>query len=167
MRMFRLQQEQWIQSPIAEVFEFFSNAANLQILTPDWLSFEIVTPMPVELNVGALIDYRLKVRGLPLNWQSEITEWNPPYHFVDEQKRGPYRQWHHTHEFREQDGGTLVVDTIEYAVPGGHVIHTLFVKRDVERIFKYRQEKLEEIFQSSAQDGLVKARNIEEQSIHE
>ena len=95
---------------------------------------------------SALIDYRLRLRGLPIRWRSEITTWQPPHRFVDEQRRGPYRMWIHEHTFTERDGGTLVGDHVRYAVPGGWLADRLLVRRDLETIFAYRQEKLTEIF---------------------
>lgn len=146
MKTFGLNTEIWLPAPLEDVFEFFSDAANLEVLTPPWLRFEVLTPTPIEMKPGALIDYRLKIRGIPLRWQSEITEWSPPYRFVDEQRKGPYRRWHHTHTFESVDGGTSVGDIVDYAVPGGALIHKLFVKRDIENIFAYRHKKLLEIF---------------------
>ena len=143
---FTVTTEQWLPRPLSEVFAFFADAGNLDVLTPGWLRFEILTPRPIEMKVGALIDYRLRLRGLPVRWQSEITEWNPPYRFVDEQRRGPYRLWHHTHTFAERDGGTVVRDVVRYDVPGGALMNSLFVKRDLQQIFAYRQQKLAELF---------------------
>jgi len=143
---FTLTSEQWLPRPVSEVFPFFADAGNLDALTPPWLRFEILTPSPIEMKVGALIDYRLRLRGLPVRWQSEITAWQPPHRFVDEQRRGPYRVWHHEHTFQVQDGGTLVGDHVRYAVFGGAVIERLFVRRDIAKIFAYRQQKLAEMF---------------------
>lgn len=98
------------------------------------------------MRAGLRIDYRLRLRGLPLRWQSEITAWEPPCRFVDEQRRGPYRAWIHEHTFAERDGGTLAQDVVRYGVIGGRLVNTLFVRRDVERIFHYRQKKLREVF---------------------
>ena len=139
--------EQVLPRPLEEVFAFFADAGNLDTLTPPWLHFEILTPRPLEMKVGALIDYRLRLRGLPIRWQSEISDWTPPRQFVDEQRRGPYRLWHHTHTFAEVDGGgTAVRDIVRYRVPGGALANTLFVKRDLRKIFTYRQQKLAELF---------------------
>lgn len=143
---FTLTSEQWLPRPLPEVFAFFADAGNLDALTPDWLRFEILTPRPIGMKVGALIDYRLRLRGLPIRWQSEISDWSPPHRFVDEQRRGPYRLWHHTHTFAERDGGTVVSDVVRYDVPGGTLVNTLFVKRDLQKIFAYRQHKLAELF---------------------
>jgi hypothetical protein len=143
---FTLTTELWLGRPLAEVFPFFADAGNLDLITPPWLRFEIVTPRPMEMKAGALIDYRLRLHGLPVRWQSEITVWQPPDLFVDEQRRGPYRIWHHKHTFTERDGGTLVRDYVRYAVWGGALVNRLFVQRDVAAIFGYRQQTLRELF---------------------
>lgn len=154
MRVYELRRETVVPRDRQEVFAFFSDAGNLEELTPSWLRFEVLTPRPVEMRVGARIDYRLKVRGLPLGWTSEITAWEPPERFVDEQVRGPYRRWHHEHRFEERPGGTAVLDRVRYAVPGGllldRLVHGLLVGPDVERIFDYRQRRLEELFGGSS-----------------
>ena len=143
---FRLDSSQFIPADQDEVFSFFSDASNLERITPDSVRFEIVTPTPIEMAEGTIIDYRLKIRGIPLSWKTEITVWNPPHRFVDEQVKGPYRQWIHEHRFKEVEGGTLVEDTVRYRVPGGRLVHTLFVRRDVRSIFEHRHQRLEEIF---------------------
>lgn len=138
--------EQWLPRPIEDVFAFFADARNLQVLTPEWLDFSIITRMPVALRQGALIDYRLSVHGFRLRWQSEITAWNPPSLFVDEQRRGPYKLWVHEHRFDRRDGGTEVTDHVRYVPPGGWLVDRLFVRRDIERIFGYRRGKLDALF---------------------
>lgn len=142
MRIFNYQSELWLPRPVAEVFPFFADARNLQAITPDWLNFEVVTPGPVEIKAGALIDYKLRVHGIPVRWRTHIKAWEPPHRFVDEQLRGPYRQWIHEHTFVEQRGGTLARDVVNYAVVGGALVDRLFVRRDVERIFEFRRTKL-------------------------
>jgi ligand-binding SRPBCC domain-containing protein len=140
--------EQWLPRPRTEVFAFFSDAHNLDVLTPSWLHFRILTPRPILMHQGALIEYRLRLRGVPLSWRTEICVWDPPHGFVDRQVRGPYRQWVHEHTFEERDGGTLVRDHIDYAVPGGLIeplLSRLFVTPDVERIFAYRRQKMQEL----------------------
>jgi ligand-binding SRPBCC domain-containing protein len=132
--------ELWLARPRDEVFRFFADAANLEGLTPPWLHFEILTPAVV-LRPGARIDYRLRLYGMPLRWQSEITRWEPPDLFVDEQRRGPYRRWVHTHTFVEERGGTLVRDAVEFDVPFGWLAGWL-VMRDVRRIFAFRTQAL-------------------------
>lgn len=152
MRIFELDTELWLPRPRAEVFPFFADAANLERITPPWLHFEITSKTPVEMRPGAKIDYRLRVHGVPVRWKSEITAWEPPYLFVDEQRRGPYRLWHHTHTFEEKDGGTLCRDRVRYAVPFGRLANWLMVRRDVEQIFAFRAEALKRIFAPDALD---------------
>jgi ligand-binding SRPBCC domain-containing protein len=129
-----------------EVFGFFCDVCNLQTITPAWLDFRVLTTLPIEMKTGARIDYRLRVHGLPMRWQSEITIWEPPHRFVDEQRRGPYRLWIHEHRFESNAEGTLCKDFVRYAVPGGRLMEWLFVRRDIERIFAFRRKKLLEIF---------------------
>ena len=138
--------EQWLPRPRAEVFPFFADAANLERLTPPWLSFRILTPRPVAMAAGALIDYRLRIRGVPVRWRTRIAVWEPPDRFVDEQLRGPYRLWVHEHTFAERDGGTLCRDEVRYAVPGGALVDRLLVRPDVERIFAWRRQALADLF---------------------
>jgi ligand-binding SRPBCC domain-containing protein len=137
--MSMLQASLFLPRARAEVFPFFAEAANLQRITPPWVDFRIVTPLPIEMRVGALIDYRLSIHGIPIRWRTEITAWDPPYRFVDEQRRGPYAAWTHTHTFREVPGGTLVEDRVEFRAPGGRLVERLFVRRDVRAIFRHRQ----------------------------
>jgi ligand-binding SRPBCC domain-containing protein len=146
MRVRKFESELWLPRPLEEVFKFFSDAANLDALTPPWLNFRIVTPSPIAMHAGALIDYRLRVRAIPIRWRTRITEWSPPHRFVDEQLRGPYRLWHHEHEFESKDGGTLVRDRVRYAVWFDLIVHRFLVRPDIERIFAYRQQKLRELF---------------------
>jgi ligand-binding SRPBCC domain-containing protein len=136
----------WLPRALEEVFTFFADAHNLQTITPEWLNFRIVTAGPINVRQGSLIDYRLRLRGFPMRWQSEITVWDPPHRFIDEQRRGPYRLWVHEHRFKSRNGGTQTFDRVTYAVPGGWLIDRLFVKRDVEGIFRFRQGKLLEFF---------------------
>jgi ligand-binding SRPBCC domain-containing protein len=149
LKTFTLGAQQWIPRPIGEVFSFFSDAANLQAITPSWVGFEILTKGPIEMRQGTLIDYRIRIHRVPLRWRTEITVWEPPVRFVDVQRRGPYRSWVHTHEFESRDGGTLCRDHVEYAVPGGALIHRLFVRADVEKIFAFRRAALASRFGGS------------------
>jgi hypothetical protein len=146
MHIHQFRSEIWLARPIKEVFAFFSNAANLDSITPPWLSFRTVARQPIEMHAGTVIDYRLRVRGFPVQWRSEITEWEPPYHFVDEQIRGPYRLWIHAHRFQTRNGGTLVCDDVRYAVPFDWLLHKFMVRPDVERIFAYRADCLRRQF---------------------
>ena len=146
MRVREFQSELWLPLPPAELFEFFGDAGNLDALTPPWLHFHIVTPPPIVLKAGALIDYRLRVHGLPLRWRTLINVWEPPHRFVDEQLRGPYRQWIHEHTFEARDGGTLARDVVRYAVPFDLLTHRWLVRPDIEKIFQFRSEALRNRF---------------------
>jgi ligand-binding SRPBCC domain-containing protein len=142
MKELSFETELWLPRPSAEIFSFFSNAHNLEILTPPWLNFEVLTPGPIAMHPGTLIDYRIRIHGIPVRWRTEICVWQPPHQFVDQQLRGPYKQWHHTHTFAERDGGTVCGDRVRYYPRGGALINRLFVRRDVERIFAYRRQQL-------------------------
>jgi ligand-binding SRPBCC domain-containing protein len=131
--------------PIDEVFAFFADPANLARLTPPWLHFRILGSSTDELGEGTTIDYRLRLHGLPLRWRSLISHWKPPYHFVDEQVRGPYTEWVHAHEFEETPTGTLVRDRVRFRVPPVPFVERLLVRPDVERIFDFRTARLREL----------------------
>lgn len=146
MKVRELQSEIWLPLLPEEVFPFFADAANLEAITPPWLNFQIVTPQPIQMQVGTLIDYKLRVRGLPMRWRTLISVWEPPHRFVDEQLRGPYRQWIHEHTFEARDGGTLARDRVRYAVPFDALVHHWLVRPDVEKIFAYRERVLRERF---------------------
>ena len=141
-----LNTRQIIPVPLERLFPFFSDATNLERITSSWLQFEVLTPAPIEIAAGTLIDYRLRWHRVPIRWRTEIEVWEPPFCFVDRQIRGPYRLWRHTHRFEEHRGGTLVEDTVEYSAPGGRLVHRLVVDRDVASVFAHRQKILEEIF---------------------
>lgn len=151
-----LEASQVLPRPREAVYEFFSNASNLQELTPPWLHFSVVTPSPIQIGAGTLIDYRLRIHGIPLRWQSRISVWEPPGRFVDEQVRGPYRRWRHEHRFEAIGGETLCRDRVEYEVRGGALVHALFVRRDLLTIFTFRHQKLGELFPPTA-TGLAEA----------
>jgi len=146
MKYHLLEREILLPGSLDEIFAFFSRAENLDKLTPSWLQFRILTELPIEMKTGALIDYKLRIRMVPIRWRSKITAWEPPYRFVDEQVRGPYRSWVHEHTFVQEAEGTLVRDRVEYAAWGGSLINRLLVQPDLERIFNYRLEKLKELF---------------------
>jgi ligand-binding SRPBCC domain-containing protein len=138
-----LTREQIVPRDPDEVFEFFSDAGNLEAITPAWLRFRIVTPRPIELREGALIEYRLALHRVPVRWLTRIEAWEPGRRFVDVQVEGPYRTWEHTHTFAPHDGGTLVRDAVRYRLPLGPVgqlAHAAFVRRDLNRIFDFRSE---------------------------
>jgi ligand-binding SRPBCC domain-containing protein len=143
IRIHRLERDQTVPRPVDEVFAFFSRARNLEAITPPWLRFEVLTPESSEMRVGTLIDYRLRLHGIPMRWTSRIEEWDPGRAFVDRLVRGPYRLWHHRHEFEREGSATVVRDRVAYALPLGPVgelAGAAFVHRDVERIFDYRRE---------------------------
>ena len=152
MRTHLLKTELWLPRPRATIFEFFSNPRNLQRLTPPWLDFEILTPALIEMKIGTVFDYRLKIRGVPIRWQSKISVWEPPARFVDEQIQGPYRLWRHEHTFHDQSGGTLVGDRVEYSAPGGWLVQKFLVGPDLERIFEYRHKTLMDLFNRHTPD---------------
>ena len=129
---------------IAEVFPFFADAMNLERITPPELCFRILTPRPISMGQGALIRYRLKLYGIPFKWSSLITVWDPPHRFVDEQQRGPYGLWAHTHCFTEQEGATRMTDEVVYELPFrpiGEILHPL-IRRLITRIFLFRQRTI-------------------------
>ncbi len=134
--------EQFIPQPPEEIFHFFKDPANLETITPPSLNFHIESVSTPEIEQGTVIDYKLKIRGIPAKWKTEIDEWKPPFRFVDNQTKGPYQLWHHTHEFRPFLGGTLMVDRVRYRLPLGYVgwlAASKFVRKDVEEIFKFRR----------------------------
>jgi hypothetical protein len=134
---------------VDEVFAFFSDARNLESITPPWLGFRTLTRGPIHIAEGTRIRYRLHVHGAPLSWTTEIRRWNPPSRFVDVQLSGPYQLWHHTHRFEPRDGGTRMIDIVRYRLPFGPIgrlVNALAVRRDVERIFDYRNRRIGEIF---------------------
>ena len=141
-----LRREQVLPGSPDDVFPFFADAGNLEAITPPELRFDIVTPRPIDMHEGTLIEYRLKLHGLPISWLTRIEVWEPGVRFVDQQLRGPYALWHHTHEFEPTaDGNTRMRDTVRYAIPYGplgELAHLLFVKRDLDRIFDFRTEEV-------------------------
>ncbi len=144
MRAHSLIREQTLPGTPAAVFAFFAEAANLEAITPPWLRFRVVTPSPIEMAVGTEIAYRLRLHGVPVRWRTRIEAFDPPHVFVDAQVSGPYRLWHHTHVFEPDGrGGTLMRDRVRYALPLGPlgaIAHFAFVRRDLRRIFDFRQQ---------------------------
>ncbi len=148
MRLYSLQRTQFIPAPRSRVFAFFAKPENLALLTPPSLGFNMLTPSPVTMKDGALIDYTIRVAGLPVRWTTIITRFESPARFVDVQLKGPYSYWHHTHEFSAVDGGTQMTDTVRYGIPAGifgRLVRELFVRQRLERIFDFRAERLKEI----------------------
>jgi ligand-binding SRPBCC domain-containing protein len=150
-RVWRLEAEQVLDRPVEEVFPFFADAHNLESITPAMLGFKVLTPQPIEMRSGLILEYRLRVRSVPIRWRTEIPECDPPRMFVDNQIRGPYALWHHTHTFEPIDGGTRTrcTDVVRYRPRGwvlASLVNRVLVQRDVEKIFRYRFEKLAELF---------------------
>ena len=149
MRVFKLRYSQTVNASLDEVFVFFSNPENLSILTPEKLNFTILTPTPIVMKEGQIIDYTIKLLGFNVRWRTIITEYNGKNKFVDQQLKGPYSMWHHTHEFKELNGSINMVDTISYVIPFGilgQIVNRFWVKRDLDKIFKYRQKAIVKIF---------------------
>jgi ligand-binding SRPBCC domain-containing protein len=136
----------WVPRPRYEVFAFFGDAANLERITPPFLRFRVLTPPPIAMRPGTLIDYRLSLHRVPLRWRTEIEAWEPPHRFVDRQLHGPYRQWVHTHTFSDKDGGTQVEDQVLYRLRGPspftRMVHGLLVGPDTRQIFEFRHQAL-------------------------
>jgi ligand-binding SRPBCC domain-containing protein len=142
MRIRTFQSEQWFPCSCADAFAFFSEAANLDAITPPWLNFRTLTAGPIVMRTGTLIDYQLHIHHIPIRWRTEIKAWEPPTRFIDEQLRGPYRLWIHEHNFEARRGGTLMRDRVRYATPFDWLVHALLVRPEIERIFAYRKEQL-------------------------
>jgi uncharacterized protein (TIGR01777 family) len=141
--------EQWIPKPVKEIFPFFSEAKNLGVLTPEFLHFKILSQSTDEMEKGTLVDYQIKIHGIPIHWQTLIKEWEPGSKFVDTQLKGPYKSWHHTHRFIPMKGGTLLSDRVLYRLPLGilgGIAAGPMVKKDVKKIFDYRQKVINERF---------------------
>jgi len=149
MKIYKIITKQFVKRPLAEVFEFFSSPENLAEITPEDLNFKILTPEPLEMKRGAVIDYTIKLFKIPVHWRTLITTFEPPYRFVDEQIKGPYSLWHHTHIFKEVSGGVEIHDSVSYSVPFGllgRLLHAVWIKRDLERIFEHRKNVIDRIF---------------------
>lgn len=144
-----LTREAVIDASIQEVFDFFSDAGNLERITPPSLRFRILTPRPIRMRRGVLIDYELKICGMRVRWRTEITVWDPPHAFVDTQQRGPYRRWIHRHEFEPVDAhSTRMRDRVRYQLPFrpfGEIAYPI-VALQLRRIFEHRQQTIQELF---------------------
>jgi ligand-binding SRPBCC domain-containing protein len=150
VRIHLLEREQLLPHPVAEVFPFFADARNLERLTPALLRFRVLTPGAIEMKAGALIEYRLRLHGVRVDWLTRIEEWEPGVRFVDMQLAGPYRLWHHTHSFEAVGEETLMRDTVRYALPAwpaGELAHPL-VRRDLAAIFDFRRDAVSRLLAS-------------------
>ena len=153
MKVFTLTTEQRIERPLTEVFAFFERPENLATITPPELGFEILTPTPIEMKLGALIDYSVRILGVRLHWRTIICDYQPPYRFVDSQLKGPYTFWYHTHTFEEVDGGTMIRDEVRYVVPFGWVgrlMNRLVIRRRLQGIFAFRARVIADHFHNTA-----------------
>lgn len=149
--IYQLRRETWVPGKLDSVFAFFSAPENLGEITPRVLHFRILNTEPIVMRPGAEIDYTIRIHGVPVHWKTIIETWTPPREFVDIQARGPYKFWHHTHRFREKDGGVALEDIVDYALPFGplgRLAHFLFVQRDVENIFDYRARRIQELMRA-------------------
>jgi ligand-binding SRPBCC domain-containing protein len=149
MAEYILERTQIIERPREEVFDFFADAGNLERITPPELDFHIISPQPIDIKKGALIDYKLKLRGIPITWKTEITQWNPPCSFVDTALKSPYKQWIHLHTFETGERGeTIMKDIARYRLPFEPLgdIGLFIVKRELNYIFDYRFKVIDEIF---------------------
>ena len=164
--VFSLYAEQFIPKPVEEVFPFFSNAGNLEKLTPSFLGFEILSPVKSKIERNTEIEYRVRLHGVPIHWVSDILVWEPPTLFVDHQKKGPYSLWHHEHRFKPVTGGTLIVDHVRFKLPAGIFgkwIGYPKVKSDLDKIFSYRREILEKVFRENRKQA-SRSRRAQSQS---
>jgi hypothetical protein len=149
--IYSLDRTLFIPRPRHQVFAFFAEAGNLERITPDFLKFHILSPQPIAMCPGALIDYQLRLHGIPLRWRTRIEAFEPDSFFIDTQLSGPYRRWVHRHDFTEVPGGTEMRDHVDYQLPFGpigDVVRALFVRRSVERIFDYRNQTILKTFSS-------------------
>jgi ligand-binding SRPBCC domain-containing protein len=156
VRIHTVERSQVLPGTPDDVFPFFADALNLEAITPPFLRFEVVTPVPIEMGKGTIIQYALRFHGVPVRWLTSIQAWDPPHRFVDVQVRGPYALWHHTHTFEPHPGGTRMRDVVRYGIPLGPVgalADRLFVRRDVERIFDFRRQALARRMASASAPG--------------
>lgn len=163
-----LERAQWLDRPPEEVFHFFERPENLAQVTPSSLDFRLLTPSPVPMGQGRIIDYTIRVAGMRVRWRTLVSTYDPPFCFVDEQLSGPYSFWHHTHRFEPRAGGTLMTDRVRYALPAylpapaEALVHRWQVGPRLRAIFDYRRERIQEIVcgnphrpHAAAADGCV------------
>jgi len=149
MKVHVLTREQRLGQSPDEVFGFFAEARNLELITPGFLHFRVLSQEPERMDEGTLIRYRLRLRGIPIRWLTRIEQWDQGRRFVDTQLKEPYRYWHHTHDFEPDSGGTLMRDTVRYAMragPIGELVHGPLVAPDLAKIFDYRIARIEALF---------------------
>lgn len=155
--------EQILTGNLDQVFAFFADATHLEFITPPWLRFQTISALPAQMEQGVTMEHKLKLHRIPVRWVTEISEWSPPYKFVDRQKVGPFSTWIHSHEFVPVPTGTLMTDTVVYRVPGwllGRLIDWLYVSRDIRRIFEYRQQAIAKLLERN-QETLEQFSNLD------
>lgn len=148
-KTYRLHKKQYVKANLDDVFRFFSRPENLQKITPPDLSFKILTPSPIEMKAGAVIDYQIKLGFIPLKWRTLIESYDPPHRFVDTQQKGPYAYWHHLHQFKQEGERVLLEDIVDYRLPFGllgRMVHAISVKKQLEHIFNHRQKVIGDLF---------------------
>ena len=146
---YELKRNQFIPQPIEQVFSFFSKPENLELITPRNLHFSILTSIPIDMKTGQVIDYLIRLKGIKICWSSIISSYDPPHSFVDEQIQGPFTNWVHSHNFKEKNGGTIIIDHVKYSIPFGligRIANNIFVEKDLVDIFDYRKKTIMEIF---------------------
>ncbi len=164
VRLHQISRTQLLAKPLEEVFAFFSNPSNLEELTPAFLHFCILTPLPIALGAGVQLDYELSLFGVPVRWRTRITDWHPGKRFVDEQESGPFARWRHTHEFEARGSSTLMRDVVDYSEPLGPlgaIAHVLFVRRTLDRIFDFRRDAMRRLLDPSRARRSITARELE------
>ena len=152
MKLYTLESNQFINKPIEEIFQFFSKPENLSVITPAKLGFKILSPNPIKMEVGRLIDYNIYLMGIPIHWRTLITDYEPPNMFVDQQIKGPYAMWHHTHTFHKVKGGVEIKDRVVYSIPFGflgRLLNYLWIKRDLNNIFLHRKKVIDKLFENN------------------
>jgi len=151
MKIYTVRREQLVEWPLRDVFKLFERPENLALITPPAMKFKIFTPRPIEKRCGTVVDYSVRILGISVHWRMMITDYQPPYSFIDVQLKGPYTFWHHTHTFDECSNGTMIIDEVRYVLPFGiigRLVHALFVKRQIHRIFDYRANVVERTFKA-------------------
>ena len=149
MKIYEIHTTQVINKPIEDVFVFFSKPENLAVITPKKLGFKILTPTPIKMNKGCLIDYLIHLMGIPVHWRTIITDYDPPHMFIDQQLKGPYSLWHHTHTFKKIENGVEIKDRIIYSIPlgwMGQLLHKFWIKKDLNNIFSHRKKVISDLF---------------------
>ncbi len=149
-----LEFETKLYGSLEDIFNFFSRAENLDEVTPEDLGFSILTPLPIVMHVGTLIDYRITLMGVPFFWRTMISDWEPPHRFVDQQLKGPYVFWHHEHTFVQRDGYVLMTDRVHYLSPGGlfePLVDRLFVRGQLDKMWQFRGKRFAELFGEKTQ----------------